>query len=106
MPTIELSEEVGRKLKAFGKVMEIILGSEATPKTESDRAELAVSIGLERMLQDVLPKEELLLKTMAQMFDRNPEFVCEFVSDMVKQGGEEKQKEQADEAHKRWAVYA
>jgi hypothetical protein len=58
------------------------------------------------MLQDVLPKEEMLLRTMAQMFDRNPEFVCEFVSDMVKEGGEEKQKEQASEARKRWAMYS
>jgi hypothetical protein len=40
------------------------------------------------------------------MFDRNPEFVCEFVSDTVKQGGEEKQKQQAEEARKRWGMYA
>jgi hypothetical protein len=54
----------------------------------------------------LLPREEILLRTMAQMFDRNPEFVCEFVSDMIKQGEEEKQKQQADEARKRWRTYA
>jgi hypothetical protein len=56
MLTIELSEEAGRKLKAFAKIMEVILGQEDVPKTESDRAELVISIGLERMLQDVLPR--------------------------------------------------
>jgi len=106
MTAIELSEEVVRKLRAFGKIMEIILGPKDVPETESGRAELVISIGLERMLQDVLPKEEMLLRTVVQMFDRNPEFVCEFISDMVREGGEEKQKEQADEAQKRWAVYA
>ena len=106
MAAIELSKETVRKLRAFGKVMDVILGSKNVAKTESERAELVVSIGLERMLQDVLPKEEMLMKTMAQMFDRNPEFVCEFVSDMVRKNGEEKQKGQADEAQKRWSVYA
>jgi len=106
MPTIKLFEETMRKLRAFGKIMDVILGPEDTPKAESDRAELVVSIGLERMLQDVLPKEEMLLRTMAQMFSRNPEFVCAYVSDTIRQGGEQKQKEQAEEARKRWGLYA
>lgn len=106
MLTIELSEEAGRKLKAFGKIMEVILGQQDVPKTESDRAEPVIPIGLEHMLQDVLPREDMLLRTMAQMFDRNPEFVCEFVSNAIKQGGGEKQKQQADEARQWWAMYA
>lgn len=106
MAAIELSEETFRKLRAFDNIMKVILGSRNLPKTESERAELVVSIGLERMLQDVLPKEEMLLRTMVQMFDRNPEFVCEFVSDMIKKNGEEKKKGQADEAQRRWSVYA
>ena len=106
MTPIELSEEAVRKLTAFGKIMEVILGPKEVPQTESERAELVVSIGLESMLQDVLPKEEMLLKTMVQMFNQNPKFVCEFISDMIRKSGEDRQKEQADEAHKRWAVYA
>mgnify|MGYP001115722974 CR=1 FL=1 len=82
MPTIELSEETMRKLRAFRKIVEV------------------------SMLQDVLLKEEMLVRTMAQMFDRNPEFVCEFVSDTMRVGGEQKQKEQAEETRKRWGLYA
>jgi F0F1-type ATP synthase alpha subunit len=104
MLRVELSEETMKKLRAFTKIMEVILGPEDMPETDAERTALVVSIGLERMLQDVLPKEEMLLRTMTQMFNRNPEFVCEFISDTIRQG-EKMEKEQADEVRKHWRLY-
>jgi hypothetical protein len=60
--------------------------------------ELVISVGLDHMLREVLPKEETLLNTMTQMFNQNPEFVCQFVADAIKKGGEEEQRERIDDA--------
>jgi len=113
MPKVELSEETARKLKAFSKIMGAILAPEDVPETEAQSAELVISIGLERMLLDVLPKgengalkAEIFHNTMTQMFDRNPEFVCEFVSDMVRRGEVEEQKKRTEEARRRWGLPA
>jgi hypothetical protein len=105
MPSIQLSDDAAKKIRAFGRIIDAILGSENSPKTESKRTELVVSVGLDHMLRDVLPKEEMLLNTMTQMFNLNPEFVCQFVADAIKEGKEEQTK-QADDARKRWGLYA
>lgn len=106
MPTIELSNEAVKKIVAFGKVIDVILSSEDTPKTDSERTELVVSVGLDHMLRDVLPKEETLLNTMVQMFNQEPDFVSGFVADAIRKGGEAEQRKQTDEARKRWGLYA
>jgi hypothetical protein len=85
--------------------MEVILGKSNSPKTDSKRAELIVSIGLDKMLQDLLPREEpISQKAMSQMFALNPEFVSDFVADAIKQGGEQ-QGQQVSDAKKLWRIF-
>jgi len=103
MSTFELSENIIQKLDAFKKIMEVILEKDM-PKNESERIELIISIGLERMLVDILPKEEMLIKTITEMFDQNPKFVCNFIFEKIKQG--EKLQEQVKEIRSRWQLYA
>ena len=106
LPSIQLHDKTIQKIRAFGKIIQVILGESQTPEDDSGRVELIVSIGLDRMLQDVLPKEEpILQKTMTQMFALNPEFICDFVADRIRQGGEEEQDKQA-ETKKLWRMYA
>ena len=70
---IELSENTMRKLRAFRKVIDIVIGEKL--ESESAYVELVLCIGLERMLLDVLPNEETLQKTMIAMFREKPR-VC------------------------------
>lgn len=99
MPDINISEETLTKLKAFSKVIDYIL--EENLGSDSDYAELVLSVGLERMLQDILPKEETLLKTMALMFKKNSEFVSQFVVDTLKEGESAEGKNAKD----KWSPY-
>jgi len=103
MPTIELSEEVRKRLNAFKKVIEVIM-KEDTPKTESDYVELVLSIGLEKMLLDVIPKEEMLQETMSTMFSENPEFVSNFVASTIEKGSLIK-KEERKKTEESWRGY-
>lgn len=101
MPKIEISEDTYKKLKAFKRVIDVILEEKLK---ESVYAELVISIGLDRMLQDPLPQEDMLLKTMVAMFKRNPEFVCDFVAEMLEKG-EEVEKEKTKEVGDAWKMY-
>ncbi len=84
--------------------MEVILGESDSPKTDSERVELIVSIGMDKMLQDLLPKEEpIAQKAMSQMFAKNPEFISEFVANAIKTGDEQSQ--QISEAKKLWRMF-
>ena len=86
--------------------MEAILGKEDSPKTDSASVELVVSVGLEKMLQDLLPKEEpISQRAMSQMFALNPEFICDFVADSITQGGEQQQSQQVADAKKLWRMF-
>ena len=99
MPKIQISKETIRKIRAFKNVIDHLLGEEF--QNESAYVELILYIGLEKMLQDPLPKEEMLLKTMVAMFQENPEFVSEFIVDTLKRG-ELIQKEKGEELKKMW----
>ena len=106
MPSIQLHDKTIQKVRAFGKIIQVILGESQTTEDDSGRVELIVSIGLDRMLQDVLPKDEpVLQKTMTHMFALNPEFVCDFVADRIRQGGEQEQDKRA-ETKTLWRMYA
>ena len=105
MSTFQLSQHTFNKLKAFRKIIEVILDSENIPQNDSELLELVVSVGLDHMLRDVLPKEEILLSTMTQMFNQNPNFVCEYVSKRIKAGGEEETDKGTLEARKLWGLY-
>ena len=85
MPMIEISDELYRRLKAFVKVIDAVLGEKISDRID-DYAAFVLSVGLERMLLDPLPKEEALQRTMVEMFRRNPEFVCDFVAEMIERG--------------------
>ena len=84
MPKIEISDELYRRLKAFVKVIDVVLGEKLSDKID-DYASLVLTIGLDRMLQDPLPKDKLLRETMVEMFKRNPEFVCDFLAEKLKE---------------------
>ena len=102
MPKVEISDETLKKIRAFKKVIDVLL--EQTLPNESIYVELVLSIGLDKMLQDPLPKEEMLLKTMVAMFEENPEFVSEFMANTLKKGALiEKEKE--EDVKKNWKKY-
>lgn len=87
---IRISEETYKKLMAFRKVIDAIIENKLA--NDGEYAEFVIGIGLEKMLQDPLPKEEMLLKTMVAMFRENPEYVCDFIARTLEKGEEEKRK--------------
>ena len=100
MSSVQLTDDVARKLRAFGKIIDVVLGKEESPKNDDDRANLVVSHGLDLMLREVLPKEEEIhQKAMVQMFDRNPEFICGYVAEAIQKGEE---MEKGEELRRRW----
>jgi len=102
MVRVNISEELLRKVRAFKKVIDTVLGEELP--SEEAYIELILTIGLEKMLQDPLPKEEMLLKTMVAMFEENPEFVSDFISKTLRKG-ELIEKKREDELRKIWQRY-
>lgn len=88
MPKVEISKENLRKLKAFQKVIDYVLGEKL--EKESDYAELVLSIGMDKMFEDLIPKDEkgLLSSTLIMMFNENPEFVADFFVGKCKKGEE------------------
>ena len=103
MPKIEISDELYNRLKAFMKVIDAVLGEKISDKID-DYAALVLSIGLERMLLDPLPKEEMLLKTIVEMFRRNPEFVCDFIAEMIEKGKRIRE-EEIRRTRETWELY-
>lgn len=84
MVVFEVSEESYRKLKALKKIVDAVLGD--TFKDESEYAEFVLRAGIEKMLVDPLPDDELLRKTIIAMFRENPEFIAEFIARTIKSG--------------------
>ena len=84
MPEFEISDEILRKIRAFKMVIDVILSEELA--SESDYIELILTRGLHGMLQDTLPKEEILFKTMVEMFDKCPEFVSKHIAEVIERG--------------------
>lgn len=86
MPKVIISKEILGRLRAFKKIIDHILDEKL--EKESDYVELVLSLGMDKMFEDVLPKDEqgLLPKTIIAMFKENPEFVVNFVVDTLKRG--------------------
>jgi hypothetical protein len=85
MPQVEISDETMAKVRSFKKVIDVVM--EEQLEEDSDYVETIVLIGLDRMLQDTLPKEEpIALKAMTAMFSRNPQFIADFVAEMIESG--------------------
>ena len=106
VPKIEISDKLYRRLRAFVKVIDAVLEEKMSDKID-DYAELVLSIGLERMLQDPLPKEiEILLKTMVGMFRKNPEFVSNFIAETLETGKRiREEEEKIKRARESWKQY-
>ncbi len=84
MVTVKISEETHRRLMALRMIVDVILGD--TFKDESEYVEFVLLAGIEKMLVDPLPDNELLRKTIIAMFRENPEFVAEFIAKTIRSG--------------------
>lgn len=117
MPTVEISKETMKKLRAFTRVVNCTIEREL--ESESKYAELVLDIGMERMLQDIIPPgtsaieefwakgnshAKVLRDSVVLMFRENPEFVSKFVVDTLKRG-EMVRKEEAKKAKADWRSY-
>lgn len=88
MPKVDVSKDTLKRLRAFKKLIDYII--EEKLEKEADYVELVLSIGMDKMFEAVVPKDdrELLPKTMIAMFKENPEFVVDFVVRTLKKGEE------------------
>lgn len=100
MPEFEVSDETLRKIRAFKRVIDGILQEKLA--SESNYIDLILTLGLHEMLRDSLPKEEVLLRTMIDMFDKNPEFVSDFIAETLEGG---KLIQQEEEIKRKWSSY-
>ncbi|MBS7287312.1 MAG: hypothetical protein KIH01_00805 [Candidatus Freyarchaeota archaeon] len=85
MVSVEVSEEVYKRLMALKRIVDVVLGE--TFKDDSEYAEFVLLAGIEKMLVDPLPDDELLRKTIVAMFRENPEFVAEFIARTIEGNG-------------------
>lgn len=99
MPRIMISKEVLQKLRAFEKIIDYVI--EEKLEKESDYVELVLSVGMDKMLEDLIPKDEqgLLQKTMVAMFNENAEFVVNFVVNTLKRGEQIQKEEEIYKKH-------
>ncbi len=84
MVAIEISEESYRRLIALKKIVDAVLGD--TFRDNLEYVEFVLLAGIEKMLVDPLPDDELLRKTIVAMFRENPEFVADFIARTIKSG--------------------
>lgn len=103
IPTVEIPERIYDKLKAFASVVKVVVGEDIV-KVEPAYVGMVLELGLERMLLDVIPKEEILQNTMRNMFNQNPEFVSKFVAETLAKG-ELIRKEEEKKAEESWKKY-
>ena len=87
MVSLNINEEVYKRLQAFKKVIDVILEKEL-PDMDA-YASFVLSIGINKMIRDVISEDELLATTLVAMFKENPEFVASFIAKTLKKGNEE-----------------
>ena len=99
MPQVKMSKETLDKLRAFEKIIDYVL--EEKLEKESDYVELVLSLGMDKMFEDLIPKDEqdLLRKTIVAMFNENPEFVANFVIKTLKRGEQIQKEEELYKKH-------
>jgi len=99
MPKAVVSKEILERLRAFEKIIDYVL--EEKLEKESDYVELVLSLGMDKMLEDLVPKDEqgLLPKTIVAMFKENPEFVTSFIVNTLKRGEEIQKEKEIYESH-------
>ena len=99
MPKVMVSKEILERLRAFEKMIDYVL--EEKLEEESDYVELVLSLGMDKMFEDLIPKDEqdLLRKTIVAMFNENPEFVVNFVIKTLKRGKQIQKEEELYKKH-------
>lgn len=99
MPKTMISKEVLQRLRAFEKIIDYVI--EEKLEKESDYVELVLSVGMDKMFEDLIPMDEqgLLQKTMVAMFKENPEFVANFVVNTLKRGEQIRKEEEIYKKH-------
>jgi DUF1009 family protein len=99
MPKVKISKEILERLRAFEKIIDYVL--EEKLEKESDYVELVLSLGMDKMFEDLIPKDEqgLLQKTIVAMFKENPEFVVNFVVNTLKRGEQIQKEEEIYKKH-------
>ncbi|MFY9301193.1 MAG: hypothetical protein WAO91_08400 [Candidatus Nitrosotenuis sp.] len=102
MPIVDVNEEVWKKLQEFKKVVEAILEDNSVAN-DDDYINLVLKLGLEKMIIDILPKEEpTLTKDILNMFNENPVYVSQHILDNLNRG---KENEPADKIKEKWLPY-
>ncbi len=95
MVNVDISEEAYEAIKHFSKVIAAVIG-EDLGKVD-DYADFIIKVGINKMLMDVLPDDELLRATMWAMFQDNPEYLCNFIAKTLQKGEELNAKKFRDE---------
>ena len=107
MSNIKIPENLYEKLKSFKKVIDAVLVEDSSEDI-SVYAEIVLSVGMEKMLKDILPEEGGLQLTMVQMFEENPEYTSNFIAKTLKRGEWIKEKERekaAKNLQEKWSGY-
>jgi hypothetical protein len=88
MPKVNISNEILQRLRAFQKIIDYVRAEEF--EKESDYVGFVLSIGMDKMFEDLVPEDEasLLSKTLIAMFNENPDFVADFFVNKCKKGEE------------------
>lgn len=85
MAAIEIEATTEQRIKAFQRVVEEILEE---PVSEDVLVELIIHRGLRAMLSDVIGnvEPEILLESIFQMAEENPQFVYDFTAARLRDG--------------------
>lgn len=103
MPDVEIFNNTWDKLKEFKKVVEAILEDDSI-KINEDYIDLVLSLGLEKMISDLLPNDEpTLTKDIVSMFNENPTYISQHILANYNRG---KESEQTKQVKENWSFYA
>ena len=90
---IRVDDNEYRMIINFKKVYDAVIEAESD---FNDYMREVIREGLDKMLTDLPPKNvNILLKTLQAMFRENPEFVCNFIVQILKKGSNISQEEEA-----------
>ena len=90
---IRVDDDEYRMIINFKKVYDAVIEAESD---FNDYMREVIREGLDKMLTDLPPKNvNILLKTLQAMFRENPEFVCNFIVQILKKGSNISQEEEA-----------
>jgi len=88
---IIVSDNLKIKIDAFKKIVDTVLEEKIK---QNDYLNIIISEGLKALLKAIIPQNnETLWLTIENMSNKNPEFVSNFVADIIKHGGDIKKEE-------------